>query len=72
MKPGLDWPALMRAGIQGVGLEPRTFWCLTPAELLLILGDDPGAAPMGRSRLEALAARFPDMTREDSEDATIG
>jgi len=57
---GFDWPALMRAGIQGLGLTPEAFWRLTPAELLLMLGEDSGQAPMGRDRLEALAARFPD------------
>lgn len=63
-----DWPALMRAGLQGLGLAPETFWRLTPAELALMLGDAPGAAPMGRARLEALAARFPDVTRKDAKD----
>lgn len=56
-----DWPGLMRAGMQGLGLKPHEFWALTPAELLLLLGDDPGVAPMGRAGLEALAARFPDV-----------
>lgn len=63
-----DWPALMRAGLQGLGLTPEAFWRLTPAELALMLGDAPGQAPMGRARLEALAARFPDVTRKDASD----
>ncbi|AXC50154.1 phage tail assembly chaperone [Paracoccus suum] len=60
---GLDWPGLMRAGIQGLGLKPREFWALTPAELALMLGLDltgGGGGPMNRVRLAELAARFPD------------
>jgi len=60
-----DWPGLMRAGMQGLGLSPAAFWALTPAELLLMLGDEPGIAPMGRAGLEALAARFPDADVKD-------
>lgn len=63
-----DWPALMRAGLQGLGLTPEAFWRLTPAELALMLGDAPGQVPMGRAQLEALAARFPDVTRKDESD----
>lgn len=55
-----DWPALMRAGLRGLGLRPEQFWDLTPAELRLMLGDVAGAAPMDRSRLDALIAAFPD------------
>jgi uncharacterized phage protein (TIGR02216 family) len=62
---GFDWPAVMRAGIQGLGLSPATFWSLTPAELLLRLGEGDGAARMGRARLEALAAQFPDLTSKE-------
>ena len=57
---GLDWPGLMRAGMQGLGLRPDQFWSLTPAELALMLGVDPSAAPMTRSRLEELARSWPD------------
>jgi uncharacterized phage protein (TIGR02216 family) len=63
-----DWPALMRAGLQGLGLTPEAFWRLTPADLLMMLGDGPGATPMGRARLEALVARFPDVTRQEAGD----
>ena len=31
----LDFAAMMRAGICGLGLRPAEFWALTPAELLL-------------------------------------
>jgi uncharacterized phage protein (TIGR02216 family) len=52
--------------MQGLGLTPAVFWALTPAELLLMLGETGGAAPMGRAGLEALAARFPD--HKDTSD----
>lgn len=64
---GFDWPGLMRAGLQGLGLTPAQFWALTPAELLTMLGEGPGAAPMGRAGLEALSARFPDETTPPEE-----
>ncbi len=57
---GFDWPALMRAGIRGLGLEPYVFWNLTPAELALMLGREPGDGPLNRDRLEALSRAFPD------------
>ncbi len=55
-----DWPALMRLGLVGLGLQPADFWALTPAELVLKLGLDNGQAPMGRARLQELAQAFPD------------
>ncbi len=58
---GMDWPALMRAGLRGLGLTPAEFWRLTPAELMLMLGQDGGQAPLSRNRLEELARQFPDM-----------
>lgn len=57
---GLDWPGLMRAGMRGLGLRPREFWDLTPAELALMLGIEFGAGAMTRGRLDALMAEFPD------------
>ena len=72
MSAGFDWPALMRAGLQGLGLSPAAFWALTPAELLMMLGEADGVAPMGRDRLEALAARFPDVTTKESGDGRDG
>ncbi|MDO5641885.1 MAG: phage tail assembly chaperone [Paracoccus sp. (in: a-proteobacteria)] len=65
---GLDWPGLMRAGMQGLGLKPGEFWSLTPAELALMLGVDPGAAPMTRSRLEALARAWPDRSAQQEDE----
>ncbi len=57
---GFDWPALMRAGLHELRLEPARFWALTPVELLIMLGIEAGSAPVTRARLEELAARFPD------------
>lgn len=62
---GFDWPSLLRAGVQALGLRPAEFWALTPAELRLMLGEDRGARPMGRARLEELIAAFPDATQGD-------
>jgi uncharacterized phage protein (TIGR02216 family) len=50
----------MRLGLLGLRLEPRVFWDLTPAELLVMTGQAAREAPMGRARLAALAAAFPD------------
>ncbi|WP_116597057.1 rcc01693 family protein [Primorskyibacter marinus] len=63
----LDWPALMRAGLQGLGLRPAEFWALTPAELRVMLGERPGAASLGRDGLEALIRAYPD-SQERAED----
>lgn len=60
----MDWPGLMRAGLRELRLKPAEFWALTPAELWLMLGAGSGAAPLARADLEALAARFPDVTEE--------
>src|SRR6056297_2718642 len=57
---GLDWPALMRAGFQDLGLCPERFWRLTPAELRLMLGQRAGTPPMTRDGLDALLALYPD------------
>lgn len=65
---GLDWPGLIRAGLRpqiagGLGLLPAQFWALTPAELSLMLGIEPGQGGMTRERLAVLSARFPDLGR---------
>lgn len=60
MMGGFDWPALMRAGMRGLGLKPHQFWALTPAELQLLLGPEAARAPMGRRALEELLAAYPD------------
>ncbi|MEM6371509.1 MAG: rcc01693 family protein [Pseudomonadota bacterium] len=60
MSKGLDWPALMRAGMQGLRLTPDAFWALTPAELQVMLGDPTQATPLLSDGLEALMAAWPD------------
>ncbi|HQU69225.1 MAG TPA: phage tail assembly chaperone [Albidovulum sp.] len=66
-----DWPGLMRAGIGGLGLGPEEFWRLTPAELVLMLGDPTAVAPLGRARLGELVRAWPDKIKEDG-DGTDG
>jgi len=60
MTDRLDWPALMRAGMAGLGLRPDQFWQLTPAELRLMLGDAASDAPLLKDGLDALMAAYPD------------
>lgn len=62
-----DWPALMRAGMQGLRLTPDQFWRLTPAELRLMLGQGGAQAPMNRAGLEALQTAYPDKTEGDCD-----
>ncbi len=68
----LDWPAMLRAGISGLGLGPDQFWRLTPAEFLLMLGEGGGPAPLGRRRFEELLAAFPDHSQHSPEQAKNG
>ena len=60
MKTIMDWPGLMQLGLHDLRLSPAAFWALTPSELLVMLGAEAREAPLGRSRLEELAAVFPD------------
>lgn len=61
---GFDWPGLMRHGLRGLGLSPRDFWALTPAEFLMLMGHEGGGnAPLNRARLFELAAQFPDLKK---------
>ena len=60
---GLDWPAMLRAGLHDLRLHPRDFWRLTPAELGLMLGVGPGTKPLDRARLQALIAAHPDQPK---------
>lgn len=62
---GLDWPALMRAGLKGLGMTPDQFWALTPAELQLMLGATGVQAPLLRDGLVALMAAYPDKSEGD-------
>ena len=57
---GIDWPGLMRAGLEGLGLAPEVFWRLTPMELRIMLGAEAMMPPLTRARLEDLARRYPD------------
>jgi uncharacterized phage protein (TIGR02216 family) len=63
----IDWPALMRAGIRGLGLRPWEFWALTPAELELMLGKPSGVAPLKRTRLDDLMSAYPDTNGDDHD-----
>lgn len=63
-----DWPAIMRAGIQGLRLTPDQFWRLTPAELRLMLGQGGASAPMNRAGLRALQAAYPDQGKGEDDD----
>jgi uncharacterized phage protein (TIGR02216 family) len=63
-----DWAALMRAGIGRLGLRPAEFWALTPAELAVMLGTGSGRAPMGRARLDALMAAYPDTVPRQKDE----
>jgi uncharacterized phage protein (TIGR02216 family) len=67
MSDRFDWPALMRAGMQGLALKPADFWALTPLELRLMLGERTGVRPMARDGLDALLQAFPD-TQGDMRD----
>lgn len=58
--PRLDWAGLMRAGLRDLRLTPAQFWALTPVELMVMLGIEPGRGAMTRAGLAALLARFPD------------
>lgn len=70
MSARFDWPALLRAGVQGLGLRPAEFWALTPAELRLMLGRDSGVAPLGRTRLDELLTAYPD-TEGGTKDGRV-
>ena len=60
MNQRIDWPGLMRAGMLGLGLSPEAFWRLTPLELRIMLGADRTTPALTRTRLQELAAAFPD------------
>ncbi len=65
----LDWPGLMRAGLRELRLTPDQFWSLTPAELTIMLGRDEAASAMTRDGLDDLVRRFPDLSKDGSNDA---
>ncbi len=55
-----DWPALLRVGLQGLGLQPEEFWTLTPAEFQIMLGQGATAPALTRQGLDALLKAYPD------------
>lgn len=64
----IDWPGLMRVGMQGLGLTPDAFWRLSPVELRIMSGAGPEAPALTRTGFEELAAAFPDVgARPDGE-----
>jgi len=65
---GFDWPALMRAGLHGLGLTPDVFWALTPAELELMLGRNTAEKPMLSDGLAALMAAYPDKKKDQKDE----
>ncbi|WP_299041162.1 rcc01693 family protein [uncultured Tateyamaria sp.] len=67
MTKRLDWPALMRAGMQGLRLTPDAFWALTPAELQMMLGTPGSSAPLLSEGLDALMAAWPDERSEGDQ-----
>lgn len=69
---GLDWPGLLRAGLQGLHLQPDAFWRLTPIELKLMLGAENRSAAMTRAGMTALAAAFPDQKGKGPDDGHSG
>lgn len=64
----IDWLGLMRVGLNGLGLSPDAFWRLTPLELKIMLGADRTSPALTRSRLQELAAAFPDLKRGEPID----
>lgn len=68
----LDWPGLLRAGLQGLRLQPDAFWRLTPIELKLMLGAENRSTAMTRAGLNELAAAFPDHKGKGSDDGHSG
>lgn len=57
----IDWPALLRLGLVGLGLRPAEFWVLTPAELALMAETlSPRQQMMNRAGLAALMQAHPD------------
>ena len=55
----------MRLGMVELRLSPGEFWALTPAELMLMLGLEAGSRSLSRGSFADLAARFPDMTKDE-------
>ncbi|MEO1563902.1 MAG: rcc01693 family protein [Pseudomonadota bacterium] len=57
----IDWSALYAFGLSHLRLSPDAFWALTPAELSMMAGLQPGSQQaLGRGWFDALSAQFPD------------
>lgn len=71
---GLDWPGVMRAGMQRLQLRPDEFWRLTPGELAMMLGEGTLASPLRRQDVMDLMRQWPDgpATKSDSKEANDG
>lgn len=65
---GFDWPRLLKAGLQGAGLQPAQFWALTPYELSVMLGADGAEPPLTRARLMELDALHSGKDKRDGGD----
>ncbi len=64
-----DWPAMLRAGLRGLGLRPAEFWGLTPVELMVMLGiEGGGRGALSREGLVELSRRFPDERANGMDD----
>jgi len=62
----LDWAAMLRFAVRQRGMTPAAFWALTPAELMLMVGEGSGTRPLTRNRLMELQAAFPDRRPGDT------
>lgn len=64
---GLPWADLMRFGLSDLRLSPDDFWGLTPAELMLLAGDDPRLnRSQTRDGLSRMMGLFPDKKDADT------
>lgn len=69
MKP-FPWTEAMGFGFGVLRLAPEAFWRMTPRELAQAIHAvrGPSAAPIARTDLENLLARFPDAPRNGERD----
>ncbi len=68
----IDWAGLMRVGLHDLRLTPEQFWRLTPIELKIMLGAEGTSPALTRSRLEELAAAYPDTGKAGADDGYRG
>lgn len=60
----MNWQGLMALGLGTLRLSPAQFWSMTPRELAAATGLASAPAPMDATTLEALTARYPDVTHD--------